>query len=231
VCAPDMTREIAMRFGVEPCVLATPGRQVALGRAVKTLVDIGLSGARRGVDVAMYIVYVRSVRPTWAVVPDRFGDFRATLAQWLRYSHMVARFAAPIFVAQEFHRAEALDAVLDMTRQRAVEHVALPMRQHPDVSCSKEPRLCAERAERILRILCGAVLHIHLLGPSLRAVRMLRSALVQCERQGTVVSFDTAAYRRASDSQVKKQLGGRWMPRNSVEASMMLVAWLRQALL
>jgi len=60
---------------------------------------------------------------------------------------------------------------------------------------------------------------------------MLRSALVQCESQGTVVSFDTAAYRRASNSQVKKQLGGRWMPRNSTEAAAMLEAWLRQALL
>jgi len=106
----------------------------------------------------------------------------------------------------------------------------LPMRQHPDVSCSSEPRLCAERAERALRWLCGAVEHIHLLGPALRSVRILRGALRQCEGQGTAVSFDTGAYRRAPNNTIKRQLGGRWMPNSSEEAAAMLEAWLMQAL-
>jgi hypothetical protein len=164
-------------------------------------------------------------------VPDVFGDFRATLAQWFKYSPTIAKFATPILVAQEFHRPRVLDAVADLIRMRAVERDALPMRQHPDVSCSREPRLCAERAERALRVLCGAAQHIHLLGPPLRAVRLLRSALRQCERYGTAVSFDTSAYRRAPNALIKKALGGRWQPRNVAEAQEMLEAWLRQALL
>jgi hypothetical protein len=58
----------------------------------------------------------------------------------------------------------------------------------------------------------------------------LRNVLKQCERQGTAVSFDTSAYRRAPNSLVKKQLGGRWMPNHREEAQKMLEAWLGQAL-
>jgi hypothetical protein len=104
------------------------------------------------------------------------------------------------------------------------------MRRHHDVNCALRPRLCAERAERALRALCGYVAHVHLLGPPLRAVRLLRGVLRQCERQGSVVSFDTSAYRRAPNSQIKRQLGGRWQPRNVEEATAMLETWLRQAL-
>jgi len=46
-----------------------------------------------------------------------------------------------------------------------------------------------------------------------------------------VTSFDTSAYRRAPNTQVKKQLGGKWMPRGQEEAEKMLETWLRQALL
>jgi hypothetical protein len=53
----------------------------------------------------------------------------------------------------------------------------------------------------------------------------------QCERQGTVVSFDTSAYRRAPNARIKAELGGRWQPNSSEEAQKMLEAWLRQALL
>jgi hypothetical protein len=61
---------------------------------------------------------------------------------------------------------------------------------------------------------------------------MLRNALRQCEkRQGTVVSFDTMAYRRAPNSLIKAELGGRWMPNSAEEAQKMLEAWLGQALL
>jgi len=111
-----------------------------------------------------------------------------------------------------------------------VERVALPMRMHPDVICSRDPRLCAERAERALRWLCGNAAHVHLLGPPLRAVRMLRDVLRQCERQGALVSFDTSAYRRAPNALIKRQLGGRWQPNSAEEATAMLEAWLRQAL-
>jgi len=230
VCAPDMSVSIASKFGVEPCILTTPGR-TSSARGVKVLADIGLTGARMGIDATMYLLFIRRVRPTWAITPDKFGDFRTTLAQWFRYSPIISKYSAPIFVGQEFHRPRIIDAVLDLARMHVVERVALPMRRHPDVSCGSQPRLCAERAERTLRALCGVAKHVHLLGPSLRSVRLLLAALRQCEQQGTVVSFDTAAYRRAPNSQVKKQLGGRWMPRNSDEAAAMLEAWLRQALL
>jgi hypothetical protein len=122
---------------------------------------------------------------------------------------------------QEFYRVDV--------RYIPADHIALPMRRHDDVNCALRPRLCAERAERAFRWLCGYVAHIHLLGPPLRAVRLLRDVLRQCERQGSVVSFDTSAYRRAPNSHIKWQLGGRWQPRNSDEAAAMLEAWLKQA--
>ena len=229
VCALDMAPEVAARFGVEPCVLAVFDSRVRHG-GVKVLADIGLAGAERGVDAAAYIQFVRRIRPTWAVVPDKFADFRLTFASWLRYSTVIAKYAQPVFVAQEFHKPKAADVLLHDLRRLGVARVALPMRRHPDAACSLEPRLCAGRAERVLRSLCGAVVHIHLLGPALRSLRLLRGALRQCEGQGTVVSFDTAAYRRAPNAELKRRLGGRWMPNDSGEAVAMLGAWLRQAL-
>jgi len=232
VCAPDLTPEIAAKFGVEPCLLITFSvRAPPSRRGMKTLVDVGLANAKRGVDAATYVHFVRRVRPTWAVVPDVFGDFDATLVRWRSYAPLIAKHGAPILVVQEFYKPHVLDAVLDLLRTGAVERLALPMRQHPDASCSRKPRLCAERAERALRALCGMAPHVHLLGPALRAVKTLRNVLGQCERQGTAVSFDTMAYRRAPNAELKKQLGGRWQPRNSEEAAAMLEAWLRQALL
>ncbi len=230
ICAPDMTAAVAAKFGVEPCVLVTPGRRAALRQPVKTLADIGLAGAKRGVDVSMYILYIRSVRPTWAISPDVFGNFRATLELWFRYSQLIARYTAPILVAQEFYKARVLDVIMELLHM-GVERVALPLRAHPDVSCSARPRLCAERAERALRALCGVAQHVHLLGPALHVLRTLRETLKSCERDGSVVSFDTAAYRRAANSELKRRLGGRWMPRDSSEAVLMLETWLRQALL
>jgi len=231
ICAPDMTPEIAARFGVEPCLLATFSGRVPPRREVKVLADIGLANAKRGVDIVAYVQFVRRVKPTWAIVPDAFGDFRATLARWQSYAPLVAKYATPVLVAQEFYKPHVLDTVMELLRTGAVERLALPMRQHPDASCSRRPRLCAERAERALRALCGMAPHVHLLGPALRAVRLLRDALKQCERQGTAVSFDTMAYRRAPNSAIKRQLGGRWQPRNPAEATVMLEAWMRQALI
>jgi len=231
VCAPDLTPEVAAKFGVEPCMLVTFGKRVPpLRRGVKVLADVGLAGAKRGVDAVAYAQFVRRVSPTWAVVPDAFGDFEATLARWRSYAPLVAKYAAPILVVQEFHKPVVFDAVAELLRKGEAERLALPMRQHPDASCSRESRLCAERAERALRALCGYAAHVHLLGPALRAVRLLKDVLKQCERQGTVVSFDTMAYRRAPNANIKKQLGGRWQPNTSEEATSMLEAWLRQAL-
>ncbi len=230
VCAPDMTADVAARFGVEPCLLAVGSRTPKPHGSMKVLVDVGLSGAVRGVDAAAYIQLVRRLKPTWAVAPDVFGNFRATLTTWLRWAPTIAKYSQPIFAVQEFHRAKILDVILDLVRLRIVRRMALPMRRHPDTSCSLAPRLCAERAERALRALCGSAEHVHLLGPALRALRILRDALRQCERQGTAVSLDTVAYRRAPNSDIKRLLGGRWQPRNSQEAVAMLEAWLRQAL-
>ena len=229
MCAPDMAPEVVARFGVEPCLLITLSMKQTLSRSMKTLMDIGIAAAKHGTNPAVYLAGVRRIKPTWAVVPDKFADFRQTLALWLRYAPTISRYATPVFVVQEFHRPNILRILLDL-RRLGIVGVALPMRRHPDVNCSLEPRLCAERAERALQALCGAVEHIHLLGPALRAVRLLRGALIQCERGGTVASFDTSAYRRAPNLLIKKQLGGRWQPRNREEAVAMLEAWLRQAL-
>jgi len=233
VCAPDMTADIAARFGLQPCLIASLSGDNFSPEARKMwrLADVGLAVAKSGAfSLGRYLALIRRVEAHWAVVPDVFGDFRATLANWHRYSPVVARFAGPLFVAQEFHRPRIMDTVFDLVRMHVVERVALPMHQHPDAACASRPRLCAERAERAMRILCGMVQHVHLLGPPLRAVRMLRNALRQCERQGTLVSFDSAAYRRAPNSSIKREMGGRWQPKNGREAAAMLEAWLRQAL-
>ena len=235
VCAPDMTPGIAEKFGVQPCLIISLSRDnLDNPEAYRMwrLADVGLTIAKSGnVPLARYLTLIRRARAQWAIVPDVFGDFRQTLAMWFRQSRLISRFTAPIFVAQEFYRARVVDTVLELWRMRLVERVALPMRQHPDVSCSREPRLCAERAERVLRVLCGVVTHIHLLGPSLRAVKMLHNALADCERQDTLISLDTSAYRLSPNAEVKQRLGGRRMPRNRSDAVMMLEAWLRQALL
>jgi hypothetical protein len=221
VCAPDMTADIAAQFGVEPCQLITLSLRPPL-RRIDKLADIGLRAAKEGVDLWRYADLVAEVRPRWAICPDAFGSFEKTLELWRRWSPLLSRLTRPIFVFQEFYRVDVKHVPAD--------HVALPMRRHPDASCALRPRLCAERAERALRWLCDSVAHVHLLGPPLRAVKILRGVLRQCERQGTTVSLDTSAYRRAPNSAVKKSLGGRWQPRTAEEAVTMLEAWLRQAL-
>jgi hypothetical protein len=235
ICAPDMTVEIAEKFGVQPCLVVSLSRDNLDNRdayKMLRLADVGLTVAKSGdIPLARYLTLIKRAKTHYAITPDKFADFRITLAQWFRYSLIIAKYTTPIFVVQEFHRARVLDVTLDLARIHVVRRVALPMRQHPDISCSGEPRLCAERAERALKWLCGVVDHIHLLGPPLRAVRLLRNVLRQCERYGSVVSFDTSAYRKAPNFSIKKALGGRWQPRDKQEAAVMLEAWLRQALI
>jgi hypothetical protein len=223
VCAPDMVPDIAAKFGVEPCQLITLSLRPPLRRGMDVLVDIGLRAAKQGVDIWRYADLVAETRPRWAIAPDAFGDFEKTLELWRRWSPLLSRLTRLVFVFQEFYRISTFYVPSD--------HIALPMRRHTDVNCALRPRLCAERAERALRWLCGYVAHVHLLGPPLRAVKLLRDVLRQCERYGTAVSFDTSAYRRAPNAEIKNALGGRWMPRNTEEAQKMLEAWLRQALL
>ncbi len=222
VCAPDLTPEIAAKFGVQPCQLITLSLRPPLRRGIDVLVDVGLRAAKQGVDIWRYADLVAEVRPRWAIAPDVFGDFYRTLELWRRWSSLLSRLTRPIFVFQEFYRIDVKNLPTD--------YVALPMRRHHDLNCALRPRLCAERAERALRALCGYAAHVHLLGPPLRAVRLLRDVLRQCERQGSLVSLDTSAYRRAPNSAIKKALGGRWQPRTAEEATIMLETWLRQAL-
>ena len=222
VCTPDMTAEIAEKFGVQPCQLITLSLRAKPKRSMDILADIGLRAAKEGVDIWDYASLIAEVKPRWSICPDAFGDFNKTMELWRRWSPLLSRITRPVFVFQEFYRADP--------RHIPADHVALPMRRHPDVNCSLRPGLCAERAERALRSLCGYAAHIHLLGPPLRTVRLLRDVMRQCERQGTAVSFDTTAYRRAPNVRIKRQLGGRWQPNNAEEAVAMLEAWLKQAL-
>jgi len=222
ICAPDLTPEIATKFGIQPCQLVTLSIKPPLRRGMDILTDIGLRAAKGGVDFWRYADLVATVKPRWAICPDVFGDFEKTLVLWRRWSPLLSRLTRPLFVFQEFYRIDV--------RHVPADRVALPMRRHHDVNCALRPRLCAERAERALRWLCSNVAHVHLLGPPLRAVRLLRNVLKHCERQDTVVSFDTSAYRRAPNSAIKRQLGGRWRPNSGEEAVAMLEAWLRRAL-
>ena len=222
VCAPDMTTEIAVKFGLQPCQLITLSLRPPLKRNMDILADVGLRAAKQGTDLWRYADLIAEIKPRWAIAPDVFGDFEKTLELWRRWSPLLSRLTRPIFVLQEFYRINMTHAPSD--------YVALPLRRHHDVNCALRPRLCAERAERVLRWLCSGMAHIHLLGPPLRAIRLLLNVLKRCERQGSVVSFDTSAYRRAPSSAVKRQLGGRWQPKNAEEATAMLEAWLKQAL-
>jgi hypothetical protein len=216
-----MAPDIAAKFDVQPCQLITLSIRPPLRRGLDVLADIGLRAAKQGVDYWRYADLVAEVRPRWAICPDVFGSFEKTLELWRRWSPLLSRLTRPLFVFQEFYRD---------VKYIPTDYVALPMRRHGDVNCALRPRLCAERAERALRALCGYAAHIHLLGPPLRAVRLLRDVLKQCERQGSLVSLDTSAYRKAPNSKIKQQFGGRWQPRNSDEAVAMLEAWLGQAL-
>jgi hypothetical protein len=217
-----MAPEIAAKFGIQPCQLITPSLRSPRRRGMDILVDVGLRAAKEGADLWRYADLVAEVRPRWAICPDVFASFEKTLELWRRWSPLLSRITRPIFVVQEFYRVN--------TAHIPSVHVALPMRRHHDVNCALRPRLCAERAERALRWLCGSAAHVHLLGPPLRVVRLLRDVMRQCERQGATVSFDTSAYRRAPNSSIKKQLGGRWQPNNAEEAQKMLEEWLKQAL-
>ena len=233
VCAPDMDAEIAERHGVVPCLLATMGARVRYIRGGAILVDIGLRRALNGVDAHEYYMYVRrAVSPypqpaRFAVVPDVFGDFDATLRAYLQYAPAFGKHARPLLVAQDFGRR--LDDVVREAAARGLAYLALPMRRHPDAACARRPDLCAERAEKALRRLCGWAAHIHLLGPALRSLRALLPALRDCERLGTRISFDTTAHHMAPNRTVKAALGGTWQAPNGEWARRMLDAWLAQA--
>jgi len=232
-CAPEMDAEVAERHGVTPCLLAVMGARVRYIPGGAVLVDIGLRRALRGVDVNEYYMYVRRAvspypRPArFAVVPDVFGDFDATLRMYLQYAQLFGRHARPLLAAQDFGRR--LDDVAREAAARGLAYLALPMRRHPDAACARRPDLCAGRAEKALRRLCGRAAHIHLLGPALRSLRALLPALRDCERLGTAVSFDTTAHHMAPNNAVKAALGGRWQAPNGEWAKMMLDAWLAQA--
>jgi hypothetical protein len=90
VCAPDMTVEIAAKFGVQPCQLITLSLRPPLRRDIDILADIGLRAAKEGADLWRYADLVAEVRPRWAIAPDAFGDFYRTLELWRR------PYAAPV---------------------------------------------------------------------------------------------------------------------------------------
>jgi len=125
ICAPDMTPDIAEKFGVQPCQLITLSLRVAPKRNIDKLADIGLRAAKQGVDIWHYAELVAEVRSRWAICPDVFGNYSKTLELWRRWSPLLSRLTRPIFVFQEFYRIDV--------RHIPADHVALPMRRHDDV--------------------------------------------------------------------------------------------------
>ena len=233
-CAPDMNLATAEKFGVTPCIIVTMANKGKAAREALEerggfvrMADIGLSLAIKGADARKYIDFLREVRPHFAICPDAFGNFRETLRLWFRWAPLMRRYTEPVLV---IHEPQKYPKQLKHVEDLGITRVAIPLRRHPDTPCAEAPRLCADRAARAMDYLCGRVDHVHLLGPALKSLRLLLPRLRDCERQGTLVSFDTIAYRRAPDAATKRMMGGRWQPRSAEESLMLLDAWLRLAL-
>jgi metal-responsive CopG/Arc/MetJ family transcriptional regulator len=106
VCAPDMSADVAAKFGVQPCQLVTLSLKPPLRRGIDILTDIGLRAAKEGADLWRYADLVAEVRPRWAIAPDAFGHFEKTLELWRRWSPLLSRLTRPLFVFQEFYRVD-----------------------------------------------------------------------------------------------------------------------------
>jgi hypothetical protein len=204
--------------GIEFGVLTTMSFPVAVPRHVdKAFVDLSLRGARTGVELHRYAKFVAKVRAKapwaelWIVFPDAYCNAAETRRRYDKFKKLAGLVPPPkrhVYVAQEFADDPPEDA----------DVVALPARRQCGVDCSREPDTCAARIIEYVRNLRRRK-WIHLLGPSLRTLRAVRHL---------ADSFDTASYRRAVDSELKRMTGGKWQATKDV-MDVFLFRWLEKA--
>ncbi len=200
-------------------VLTTMSFPVAVPRYVdKAFVDLSLRRARVGVELHDYAKFVGKVRvkapwaELWIVFPDAYCDAAETRRRYEKFKKLASLVSPPkkyLYVTQEFASNLPEDA----------DVVALPARRQCSINCSREPDICAARIIAYIRNYIRDRKWIHLLGPSLRVLRMTHHL---------VGSFDTASYRRAVDKGLKQMMGGKWQATKDV-MDVFLFRWLEKA--
>jgi len=207
---------------IEIGCLCTISHCNCLSREKKIFVDIGLRAAQSSsFSIFDYLRLIQRVfkkgAEIYAVIPDVFCNSRKTLENFNKYYKIISRYAKTVFVLQYFYvDIDIYRDVLDV-----VDVVALPAHKHCDVTCIARPRVCAERIERALRRLYNY--KIHLLGPVIRTLRILRGTL------WNIYSFDTSSYRKAPNKKAKEKLGGKWQVTDNTVATNWFIEWLKQA--
>jgi len=204
--------------GIEFGVLTTMSFPVPVPRHVdKAFVDLSLRRTRIGVELHDYAKFVGKVRAKapwaelWIVFPDTFCDAAETRRKYEKFRKLASLVSPPkkyIYVAQEFVSSLPED----------VDVVALPARRQCYTNCSREPDVCAARIIAYVRNYMRDR-WIHLLGPSLRVLRVTHHL---------ADSFDTASYRRAVDQETKRLSGGKWQATKNVMETY-LFRWLEKA--
>jgi len=204
--------------GIEFGVLTTMSFPVPVPRHVdKAFVDLSLRRTRIGVELHDYAKFVGKVRAKapwaelWIVFPDTFCDAAETRRKYEKFRKLASLVSPPkkyIYVAQEFVSSLPED----------VDVVALPARRQCYTNCSREPDVCAARIIAYVRNYMRDR-WIHLLGPSLRVLRVTHHL---------ADSFDTASYRRAVDQETKRLSSGKWQATKNVMETY-LFRWLEKA--
>jgi hypothetical protein len=212
---PPRERWRNIEFGV----LTTMSFPVPVPRHVdKAFVDISLRRTRVGVELHDYAKFIGKVRAKapwaelWIVFPDAYCDATETRRKYEKFKKLAGLVPPPkkyVYVAQEFWRVADVPEDVDV--------VALPARRQCDVDCSKKHDVCAARIIAYIRNYVRKPLH--LLGPSLRVLRVTHHL---------VDSLDTASYRRAVDKELKQMMGGRWQATKDVMETF-LFRWLEKA--
>ena len=211
---PILSPSPALRFGLLATLSFPTSRRTDL-----LMVDVGKRAAQLGVSIHDYYRFAwRTAARTGAaevrvVFPDAFCNPQRTRELFYRFLRIAGRHWLKIYVAHNFWETYDPPPEADI--------IGLPARQQCDVSCSRSPETCAAR---IINFLASRLEKrpVHLLGPSLRALR-----LVLASRQ-PFGSFDTIAYRRAVDSELKEMQGGKWNVGKGME-TLFLRRWLERA--
>jgi len=189
-------------------------------RSELLMVDVGKRAAQLGVSIHDYYRFAwRTATRTGAsevrvVFPDAFCDPSRTRELFYQFMRVAGRHGwLKIYVAHNFWE------VYDPPPEADI--IGLPARWQCYTSCSRSPETCAAR---IINFLASRVEDrpIHLLGPALRTLRLVLASRQQFG------SFDTIAYRRAVDSELKNMQGGKWNVGKGMETQF-LSRWLERA--
>jgi len=196
-------------------------------RPKSVFIDIGLKAAQGGTpplrSYASYIIRLSKLynAPMLAVVPDAFGDASKNIALAKEFLRIInSRFREKqIKFLIVLHR---LDGHVDEYRELVIRYlnyvdtgIAIPSKEsdvkEPTIKCRDEPRACAQRIVWTVNQVATGVLsgiHVHILG----ALKPVLASLIK-DYNYVPSSFDTDAYRLASNDKLRREcLGdGRYM--------------------